>query len=128
MKWDRERVVREWVDFERRHGVSPFTAQSPKGRVGRPAEVVAEAGRIYAAARYLDVRDEEHGILSGRKVYWTPERALSEWASFVARHGCKPTECMSASKRRALPRELTAEATRIYGAVQRLELLNNVSE
>lgn len=119
-KWDVETVKVKWAEFSESHGLTPAQANLPEVRKTLPPKVSAEACRIYAAARRLDVRDTSLNIRVGRKIYWTAERTIAEWKAFFAELGCSPTECMSASKRARLPKAICDRATRIYGAALRL--------
>ena len=49
---------------------------------------------------------------------WTAQKVTEAWADFERRHGLTPTQCMG-SRRRQLPREVGAEASKIYQAARR---------
>ena len=123
-KWDVEKVKAAWAAFEQAHGLSPQQAYMPVTSKTLAPEIAAEACRIYTAARRLDVRDPELRIRIGRKVSWTSERILSEWKAFYDEFRWQPTECMSASRQKELPRAVYSRATRIYSAASRSGLID----
>jgi AP2 domain len=123
--WTRESVIEAWRQYETQHGLSPSQLKSKGRRDSFAPEVVKEAQRIYAVAVRMGARDEARRGVTAR-VKWTRERALSEWRQFYDEFGVIPTQCMSAARRRQLPRAVTDRATNIYGAVQRLGLLVEV--
>lgn len=120
--WTPELVVRAWREFEERHGLSPSQCAGGKRAESLPATVRKEAKRIYEVARRLGVRAEaRNGPRKGIK--WTRESTLAAWQEFVLKQGRSPTECMSKSRRRTLPRSVADTATQIYGAARRLGVL-----
>ena len=124
-KWSVEKVKVAWQAFEQKHGMSPQRANMLAKHGALPQNVTAEACRIWTAANRLDVRDPEIGIRQGRVVYWTHERIVAEWAAFTYEVGLQPTECMSASKRKQLPKTLCNRATSLYSAAARQNLLED---
>ena len=125
-KWTREKAITAWRDFEERHGVSPSQCLGRKNNGLFPNYVIREAARIYEAARSYGVLFDARGGRTKRKVFWTRERAISEWHSFTREHGRTPSQCMSAVMRSKLPRDVTDLATRIYEAARRLGVLATV--
>ena len=122
-RWDAAEVKAAWKAFEQKHGMSPQRAIEPLNRRDLPLEAGREASRIWSAANRLKVKDAVLGIRQGPKISWTSDRVIGEWLAFCDEHGCQPTECMSASKRARLPKEVCTRATRVYSAASRLGLL-----
>lgn len=122
-KWTRENVKTAWDRFVRRYGVTPSYCRGMGARKSFPSEVIAEASKIDEAARRHGLLEELRGPRKARKITWTPEYTLDQWQTFTSKHGRTPSECMSKVQRRTLPKEITAEATRIYDAARRLGIL-----
>jgi hypothetical protein len=122
-EWSAEAAIDAWRAFEKAHGMTPSQCVGVKRLASVTVSVAREAGRIYEAARKLGVLNEARQGRHARKITWTPEHAVAEWARFCNEHGRAPSECLSAKQRRSLPRAVTIEATRIYDAVRRLGLL-----
>jgi hypothetical protein len=55
VKWTPERVISEWREFQRQHGLSPSQAMSAKWRRELPREVANLGAQIYGAALRLGV-------------------------------------------------------------------------
>ncbi|NPT62586.1 AP2 domain-containing protein [Paraburkholderia elongata] len=122
ISWSPDRAVEAWRDFHIKYGMTPSQYMGARKRMTLPAEVVAEASRIYAAA-------ERHGALAtaraghNTRVKWTEETVTAAWRRFVSTHGVIPSQCMSATRRKTMPSEVCDEATRIYEAARRLDIL-----
>ena len=125
MKWTPQKAIVAWREFEERTGFSPSQCRSRKNR-SLPKDVVREAAKLYEAARRYNVVLAARGGRTKRKVFWTPERATSEWHRFSREHGRSPSECMSPVMRQRLPRNIANEAARIYSAALRLGVLATV--
>ena len=63
-----------------------------------------------------------HGHAS--TIQWTPESAIAAWRSFERTHGFTPSQANAGTLRKRSPRELGAEAGKIYAAVRLLGLLS----
>jgi len=125
--WTPEKVIAAWRAFQDKHGLTPSQCQGINRLKYVPAEVVSEAGRIYQVARRLGVLTAARNGIYERKTKWSPERVIEAWLEFTQEHGRKPSQCMSASQRRKLPRAVTDQATNIYGAARRLGVLAAVN-
>jgi hypothetical protein len=117
--WTAEKAVAAWQNFHQEHGLTP--SQCKKATVS--PEIRAEAARIYSAALSFGVVDIARQGRNARKIIWTSKHTLEQWREFQKTHGRTPSQCMSAAQRRTLPRAVTDEATRIYGAARRLGIL-----
>jgi len=121
--WSPESVVQAWREFEALHGLSPSQLKSKTQRGSFPPGVVKEAQRIYEAAARAGVRDHARRGVSA-KIKWTAERAVTEWREFHRVHGISPSQAMGAMQRRTLPREVSAQGARIYGAALKLGVVD----
>ena len=99
-KWTPESLVAAWRDFTDQNGFMPSQLRSDPNF---SQEVRAEASKIYEAARRHGVIDEARGGVTARRIFWTPEKVLNEWAKFVSETGRLPTQCMSKAQRSVLP-------------------------
>jgi hypothetical protein len=120
-KWTPDNVVEAWRAFEDEYGITPAMAKARKGS-NLPVEVLRRGSQIYQAATWHNVRPQ---VKRGPKK-WTPQTIESEWNAFVAKHGKLPTQCMSAAQRRQLPRAIADEATQIYGAARKWNLVKKL--
>jgi len=121
--WTKEKAIAAWQDFQQKHGLSPSQCQSRKRAKSLSADVLKQAGSIYQRSRSLGVLDEARKGRFERKIKWTPETTIEAWREFTREHGLTPSQCMSASQRRVLPRAVTDKANNIYGAARRLDVL-----
>jgi hypothetical protein len=122
-EWTKDNIAVAWHEFHANYGITPSQSIGATYRKLLPRLVLAKGSRIYQAARY-------HGALSiirnegtARKTKWTPGFTRAEWRRFFEKHHRTPSECMSALRRKTMPRDITDEATRIYAAARRLGLL-----
>jgi hypothetical protein len=122
IEWTRDRAIEAWQDFEARHGLTPSQCRG-KRRSSLPVAMAREADRVHEACRRLGVVDQARRGKTARQVIWTLEHTLAEWQRFCREHGRTPTQCMSRYQRSRLPRAISDEATRIYGAARRLGIL-----
>lgn len=127
-KWTSESVIEAWRKFEMKHNITPAQCKGMYRRGHADSEVAREGARIYEVARRLGVVDLARDGQTGRKRKWTPDRTEKEWKAFCDEIGRLPTQCMSKSQRAQLPRNITDRATRIYGAAQRLGILEKLRE
>jgi len=125
-KWTAAKVVAACREFEKRHGISPSQCGRPTHRAILSLAVRREGKKLYAAARHYNVVLAARGGRTKRKVFWTPERAISEWHRFSREHGRTPSECMSPVMRQRLPRNIANEAARIYSAALRLGVVATI--
>jgi hypothetical protein len=120
--WTSDKLRLAWDSFVATHGVTPTQCRGNGGkRFGRA--IRAEASKIDEAARRHGVQDKLQCKKSTRKIIWTPEHTLEQWRAFTVRNGRTPSQCMSKTRRLSLPRDVTDEASRIYDAARRLEIL-----
>jgi hypothetical protein len=126
-EWTPELAVAAWQEFYKRHGLTPSQCQGKIRRSLSP-EVAAESSKIYQAARLLGVLDQARVGQKAKELLWTAEHTITAWRDFHRKYQRIPSECMSSMRRRTLPREITDEATRIYGAARRLGLLASLKE
>lgn len=125
--WTPELLIEAWRDFDRRFGCLPATPRgSPRFEGSEHASMRREASRLWEAARRHGVLEECKAIGTKRPLKWTPETTAAAWYAFEAQHGKQPSGCLSAGQRERLPRNIYAEATRIYGAARRLGLLHKL--
>ena len=124
ISWTRESSIRAWRAFEKKHGISPSQCNSMKRRHSLSSVVANEGHKIYAIVRKHGALEIARRGRSARKIKWTPKATLDAWKAFVSQHDRSPTECMGKLSRRTMPRDVTEEATRIYGAARRLGLLD----
>jgi hypothetical protein len=122
IEWTPAGVIAAWRAFHNKHGMTPSQYKAARNRLNLPTDIVAEANRIYAAAKRHGVREVARAGHNTR-VKWTIESVTAAWRNFVSTHGVIPSQCMSAIRRKTMPHETYDEATRIYGAARRLGIL-----
>ena len=122
-KWTLKIAKQEWDGFVARTGLTPSQCRGPARKDSLPPEVRTEAARIHEAIRRNGWLEIIRDGASARRITWTPEHTRAQWQTFVQKHGRTPSQCMSAVRRRTLPRAVTDEATRIYDAARRLGML-----
>ena len=127
-EWSEEKALKAWQDFEQKHGLTPSQCKGKNRRTELSPEIYAEASRIYRAVVDYGVLDTARCGKSARKTTWTREATIMAYHEFTERHGRTPSQCMSKMRRATLPKDVTDEATRIYNAAQRLNLLRELRD
>lgn len=125
IEWTPERVISEWQNFEQKFGFSPSQGKSAARRKTLSPDTIRQASKIHDAARRLGVLAAIPNR-SKRRIIWTREYTIAEWMRFCETHRRTPSQCMSKKMRQILPRKISDEATRIYGAARRLGVLDQL--
>jgi len=63
------------------------------------------------------------GQASASTTKWTTESIVAAWRAFEMEHGVTPSQCRGRQRAKALPRAIVAEGAKIYGAAQRLGIV-----
>lgn len=122
-KWDAAKVRTEWAAFLTKTGLTPSQVKGKNRIAEMPREIVNEAGRIYRVAHDLGLLASLRGGHTARKIIWTPEYTLEQWRTFETRTGRSPLRYLGEARRKPLPKDITAQAIRIYDAARRTGVL-----
>jgi hypothetical protein len=127
ISWTPDSAIEAWRDFHAKHGMTPSQYNGARRRLNLPSEIVKEARRIYAAAKWYDMLKTARAGHSTR-AKWTEETTAAAWHRFVSNHGVIPSQCMSAVRRQSMPKAVCDEATRIYAAALRLGIIATLKD